>query len=58
MLLFVFTVWHLVYSLSFGLQSDIQITELELEDNGLLPEGAKYLGEMLKENVTIQRMVW
>lgn len=44
-------------SIIFCVQSDIQITDLELEDNCLLSEGAKYLVEMLKENFTIQRMV-
>ena len=38
-------------------QTDMHITTLELADNYLLAEGAKYLVEMLRANFTIQNLV-
>lgn len=38
-------------------QTDMHITNLELADNYLLAEGARYLLEMLKANFTIQHLV-
>lgn len=44
-------------NLSGYMQTDMNITTLELADNHLLAEGAKYLVEMLRANFTIQNLV-
>lgn len=41
----------------FSSQTDMHINNLELEDNHLLAEGARYMVEMLKANFTIQHLV-
>ncbi|MBN3287056.1 LR74A protein, partial [Polyodon spathula] len=44
-------------ALAIALVSDMKITNLELEDNHILAEGAKYLMDMLKGNCSIQDLV-
>nr|XP_014046628.1 unnamed protein product [Salmo salar] len=43
-------------ALAIALVTDMHITNLELADNYLLAEGARYLLEMLKANFTIQHL--
>ncbi|KAJ8341533.1 hypothetical protein SKAU_G00338240 [Synaphobranchus kaupii] len=43
-------------ALAIALVSDMQITSLELEDNYVLAEGARYLVETLKANITIENL--
>lgn len=46
-----------MWNFSGNVQTDMNITTLELADNHLLAEGAKYLVEMLRANFTIQNLV-
>lgn len=41
----------------YSVQTDTHTTTLELADNFLLAEGARYLVQMLKANFTIQNLV-
>uniref|UniRef100_A0A7N6F8T3 Leucine rich repeat containing 74A n=1 Tax=Anabas testudineus TaxID=64144 RepID=A0A7N6F8T3_ANATE len=42
---------------NFCIQTDMHIDTLELADNDIQAEGAKYLGELFKANFTIQHLV-
>lgn len=41
----------------YSAQTDTHTTTLEVADNFLLAEGARYLAQMLKANFTIQNLV-
>uniref|UniRef100_A0A4W4F5L2 Leucine rich repeat containing 74A n=1 Tax=Electrophorus electricus TaxID=8005 RepID=A0A4W4F5L2_ELEEL len=44
-------------AIAIALVTDVHTTTLELKDNFLLGEGARYIVEMLKANFTIQNLV-
>ncbi|XP_071894526.1 leucine-rich repeat-containing protein 74A isoform X4 [Anas platyrhynchos] len=45
-----------VKAIAIALVSNATVTHLELEDNGILAEGAIYMAEMLRENCSLQEL--